>query len=77
MLEISQSDNIRTVALARSPVNTVSPDWIEQFSKALEDLRNARAVSVVHIRSAQQVFSAGFDLTPFRPISTIRMAPTP
>ncbi len=65
MLEISQVDNIKTVTLSRPPVNALSPEWIRQFSQLLEDLRSDSTVSVVHLRSSQRVFSAGFDLTTF------------
>jgi enoyl-CoA hydratase len=51
-----------TVVMNHPPVNAMSSVWVSAFTALLDRLEKREDWSVLHIRSALQVFSAGADL---------------
>ena len=62
MFDLAVKDNVAQLTLCREPVNAMSSDWIQAFNTILDDLENRDDWNILHIRSAQKVFSAGADL---------------
>lgn len=50
------------LTLDRPPVNAINDAWLAQFHAILDDLQTRSEIAVVHVRSAQKVFSAGMDI---------------
>jgi enoyl-CoA hydratase/carnithine racemase len=62
-ISLAVADRIATVTLDRPPVNALNAAMFTAFHRALDDLAARSDWSVLHIRSALKVFSAGADLT--------------
>jgi enoyl-CoA hydratase/carnithine racemase len=62
MLEIHVDGGVATVTLCRAPVNAMSDEWVARFHGLLDSLDARDDWSVLHVRSAQKIFSAGADL---------------
>ncbi len=61
-VSISVAERIATVTLNRPPVNAFNADMFRAFNGILDALEARADWSVLHIRSAIKVFSAGADL---------------
>ena len=61
-IRLSVADRIATVTLDRPPVNAFNTEMFEAFNALLDGLERRADWSVLHIRSALKVFSAGADL---------------
>ena len=61
-ISLSIAERIATVTLNRPPVNAFNADMFEAFNALLDGLETRTDWSVLHIRSALKVFSAGADL---------------
>ena len=59
---LSVADRIATVTLKRPPVNAFNAEMFAAFNALLDGLEARTDWSVLHIRSALKVFSAGADL---------------
>lgn len=66
MLTLASSGAVTTVTLCRPPVNALSVAWVETFNDVLDGIAREGGCSVIHIRSAQNVFCAGADLSEMR-----------
>lgn len=56
-------DGARAVlTLDRPPANAINAEWLAGFHAALDELGRRPATAVLHLRSAQRLFSAGADL---------------
>jgi len=66
MFHLQVADRIATVVLDRPPVNAMSDAWVAGFHALLDGLDTRDDWSVLHIRSALKVFSAGADLKEMR-----------
>jgi len=66
MFHLQVADGIATVVLDRPPVNAMSDAWVSGFHALLDGLDGRNDWSVLHIRSALKVFSAGADLKEMR-----------
>jgi enoyl-CoA hydratase/carnithine racemase len=66
MITCSIDGAVATVVLDRPPVNAVDEMWIERFDQVLDQVesaaKGANGLSVLRLRSALTVFSAGADL---------------
>src|SRR3974390_1436812 len=62
MLSIDVKGRVMTATLSRPPVNALNDTLIGQLDKAVDSAAADEAISVLHIRSDQKVFSAGADL---------------
>lgn len=62
MITLDFGGGVATVVLDRPPVNAIDEIWIERFGRVLDQVMQAEGVSVLHLRSARPVFSAGADL---------------
>ena len=62
MIELSRRGRVAVVTLSRPPVNAIDDDLIVTFQRILDDLENKDDWSVLHIRSAQKIFTAGADI---------------
>jgi enoyl-CoA hydratase/carnithine racemase len=62
LITLDVADRIATVTLARPPVNAFNADMFEAFHAHLDALAQRTDWTVLHIRSAQKVFSGGADL---------------
>lgn len=62
MLELSVTDRIAVVTLNRAPVNSINDEWMARMNAILDELEGLPHCSVVHFRTALNLFSAGFDL---------------
>src|SRR5262249_17729421 len=61
-IDLAVADRIATVTLNRPTVNAFHARMFAAFNGILDDLAARTDFSVLHIRSAQKVFSAGADL---------------
>ena len=61
-ISLSVADGIAIVTLNRPPVNAFNADMFAAFNGILDELQPRADWSVLHIRSAGKVFSAGADL---------------
>jgi enoyl-CoA hydratase/carnithine racemase len=66
MFHLQVADSIAAVTLDRPPVNAMSDAWVAGFHALLNSLDARDDWSVLHIRSALRVFSAGADLKEMR-----------
>ncbi len=66
MLTSHQVGRALVVTLSRPPVNAINGEWIDRFNAILDGLERRGDIAVLHIRSDQNVFSAGADLTVIR-----------
>jgi enoyl-CoA hydratase/carnithine racemase len=66
MFHLDIDDRIATLVLDRPPVNALNEAWVAQFHAQLDRIAARPACSVLHIRSALGVFSAGADLKDMR-----------
>ncbi|MDE2007784.1 MAG: enoyl-CoA hydratase/isomerase family protein [Rhodospirillales bacterium] len=66
MFQLAIADRIATLTLDRAPVNAMNDAWVSAFNALLDQLASRADVSVLHIRSALRVFSAGADLAQMR-----------
>ena len=66
MFQLSVADGIATLVLDRAPVNAMNDAWVAGFHALLDGLGARDDWSVLHIRSARRVFSAGADLAQMR-----------
>lgn len=57
---------VARITMNRPPVNAISANWLEGFGSHLDDLDRRDDWTVLHVRSAQKVFSAGADLNQVR-----------
>lgn len=62
MFETHISDSVATVTLNRAPVNAINDAWVEAFHKILDELEQRSDWSILRLRSALKLFSAGADL---------------
>src|SRR5262245_51617768 len=62
LITLSVAERIATVTLARPPVNAFNAEMFAAFHGILDGLAKRTDWSVLHIRSALKVFSAGADL---------------
>jgi enoyl-CoA hydratase/carnithine racemase len=62
MLDLHVANNVAVLTLARSPVNALNDAWMDGFHRVLDNLDGRRDWTVLHLRSALKVFSAGADL---------------
>jgi enoyl-CoA hydratase len=62
-ISLSVADRIATVTLNRPPVNAFDAGMFGAFNAILDGLEGRTDWSVLHVRSALKVFSAGADLT--------------
>ncbi|MFA7269970.1 MAG: enoyl-CoA hydratase/isomerase family protein [Sterolibacterium sp.] len=62
MIELERHGRVAVVTLNRPPVNAIDEGMISAFQRILDDLEKQADWSVLHIRSAQKIFSAGADL---------------
>jgi len=61
-ISLSVTDRIATVSLNRPPVNAFDAGMFRAFNNILDGLERRSDWSVLHLRSALKVFSAGADL---------------
>lgn len=66
MFHLTVADRIATLVLDRAPVNAMNDAWVAGFHAQLDGLAARADWSVLHIRSAHKVFSAGADLAQMR-----------
>lgn len=66
MLELTVADRIATVILNRSPANAINRVWVKRFHEILDQLDARDDWTVLHIRSALRLFSAGADIKEMR-----------
>ena len=66
MFHLIVADRIATLTLDRAPVNAMNDAWVAGFHALLDRLDARADWSVLHIRSAHKVFSAGADLAQMR-----------
>ena len=66
MFQLSVADGIATLVLDRAPVNAMNDAWVAGFHAVLDGLGKRDDWSVLHLRSAHKVFSAGADLAQMR-----------
>lgn len=66
MFHLQVSGGIATVTMDRPPVNAMSEAWIDGFHVLLDGLEKSDDWSVLHLRSALKIFSAGADLKEMR-----------
>jgi len=66
MFQLSVGDGIAALVLDRAPVNAMNDEWVAGFHARLDGLEARGDWSVLHIRSARKVFSAGADLAQMR-----------
>lgn len=66
MFHLTIADRIATLVLDRAPVNAMNDSWVGGFHARLDELAGRADWSVLHLRSAQKVFSAGADLAQMR-----------
>ena len=62
MIDLRVDRSVATVTLCRAPVNAMSDDWVARFHEVLDTLGGRDDWLVMHVRSAQKIFSAGADL---------------
>ena len=62
MIELHVDGAVAKVTLCRAPVNAMSDEWVARFHTLLDELERRDDWSVLHLRSAQKIFSAGADL---------------
>ena len=63
MIDLRVDRSVATVTLCRAPVNAMSDEWVERFHQVLDALDERDDWLVLHVRSAQKIFSAGADLS--------------
>ncbi len=66
MFHVDYRNGVATLTMARAPVNAMSVEWIAAFHRELDRLAAASDWRLLHIRSAQKIFSAGADLAEVR-----------
>ncbi len=66
MLPLNVAGGVATLTLDRAPVNAMNDEWVTAFHARLDELGRREDWSVLHIRSAHAVFSAGADLAQMR-----------
>ena len=62
MIDHEWSARVARVTLNRPPVNAMSAEWVARFHSILDQLAERDDWSVLHLRSAQKLWSAGADL---------------
>lgn len=65
-LALSVADGVALLTLGRTPVNAMNDAWVDEFHGCLDTLAARDDWSVLHLRSALKVFSAGADLKQLR-----------
>ena len=66
MLKTDISDRVATVLLDRPPANAINRQWVRQFHAELDALEARDDWTVLHVRSALRIFSAGADIKEMR-----------
>ncbi|HET8996803.1 MAG TPA: enoyl-CoA hydratase/isomerase family protein [Acetobacteraceae bacterium] len=66
MFHLQVAGGIATIIMDRAPVNAMSEAWVAGFHTVLDGLDARDDWSVLHLRSALKVFSAGADLKEMR-----------
>jgi enoyl-CoA hydratase len=66
MIALEFADSVATLTLRRPPVNAISDELIRRFEERLDEIEAQPDCKVVHLRSDQNVFCAGADLTEVR-----------
>ena len=66
MFHLEVADAVATVTMDRPPVNAMSEAWVAAFNTLLDGLQARDDWSVLHLRSALKIFSAGADLKEMR-----------
>ncbi len=66
MFHLEVGDRVAVVTLDRPPVNAMSEAWVAAFHTLLDGLQARDDWSVLHLRSALKIFSAGADLKEMR-----------
>lgn len=65
LLDIQRVGKAVTVTMSRAPVNAFDSDFVDAWNRCLDEV-DLSTTAVLHIRSAQNVFSAGADLKMMR-----------
>lgn len=66
MIACGVADGVATVTMNAPPVNAMSDAWVAGFGDLLDRLEGRADWSVLHLRSALRVFSAGAELKEMR-----------
>ncbi|MBI4290719.1 MAG: enoyl-CoA hydratase/isomerase family protein [Betaproteobacteria bacterium] len=66
MISLAIEGAIAVATLCRPPVNAINDEWIDRLNRVLDEVEAAQGVSVLWIRSAERLFSAGADLALMR-----------
>jgi enoyl-CoA hydratase len=66
MLQYEISNRVATIVLDRPPANAINVEWTRQFHAILDKLEVREDWSVLHVRSALRIFSAGADIKEMR-----------
>lgn len=62
MFKLAESGRRAILTLDRPPANAINDDWLAQFHGLLDRLEQRHELTVLHVRSANKIFSAGMDL---------------
>jgi len=66
MFRLDVAQRIATLVLDRPPANALNAEWTQRFHHELDSLEAREDWSVLHLRSALRLFSAGHDLKDMR-----------
>ncbi len=66
MLRLERIGHVAVATLSRPPVNALDETLVARFDAVLDEIADADDITVLHIRSDQEVFCAGADLALMR-----------
>jgi enoyl-CoA hydratase/carnithine racemase len=66
MFNLQISRRVATLVLQRAPANAINREWVTRFHALLDELDARDDWTVLHIRSALRLFSAGADIKEMR-----------
>lgn len=66
MFDLQVSQRVATLVMQRAPANAINREWTSRFHEILDLLEARDDWSVLHIRSALRLFSAGADIKEMR-----------
>lgn len=66
MIDLRVSQRVATLQLQRAPANAINREWVRRFHSVLDELDARDDWSVLHVRSALRLFSAGADIKKMR-----------
>jgi enoyl-CoA hydratase/carnithine racemase len=66
MLSLQVSHRVATLVLQRAPANAINREWVTRFHALLDELDARDDWTVLHLRSALRLFSAGADIKEMR-----------